>query len=256
MGTLEMMGDEGGTVASVAAMARDYRQAFHGDRVDSYEVQCAPLHEILAASNVSWIDLWSLDVEGDEHIALETMDWHIPVYAIIVETSGQNIEREHLVRALLRFHGFERLRGIGNMNELWINRKYETLKTIIISSASPNYSPPIVLSPTAAAVATDFWNTLTGDIQFDGDCHLTLYEQAVLEFNGFRPAVDISTAISSNTAQVWENPNWNQLQKARHRYAKSQKKAKARPSKSAVRLRARGDRSADTILGKAPTFQY
>ena len=66
------------------------------------KVPCQPLSYILKKSNLKYIDLFSLDVEGAELHCLNTMDWSIPVGLIVVETD-QNKEE---IDFKLKEHGF------------------------------------------------------------------------------------------------------------------------------------------------------
>ena len=66
------------------------------------KVPCQTLSSILKKSNLKYIDLWSLDVEGSELHCLNTMDWSIPIGLIVVE-NNQNKEE---IDFKLKEHGF------------------------------------------------------------------------------------------------------------------------------------------------------
>lgn len=65
------------------------------------KVPCQPLSSILKNSNLKYIDLWSLDVEGAELHCLNTMDWNVPVGLIVVE----NNENKEEIDFKLKEHG-------------------------------------------------------------------------------------------------------------------------------------------------------
>jgi FkbM family methyltransferase len=99
---------------------------WHRDNnVQVIKVPAMRLDTILHDAGVRHIDLWSLDIEGSEYEALETMDWSISVYLIYMEMQNPgNKERCH---ATLRANGFTLIREYG-INEVWVNpahrRKY------------------------------------------------------------------------------------------------------------------------------------
>ena len=100
--------------------------AWHrGNNVQVIKVPSKRLDTILHDAGVRHIDLWSLDVEGSEYEALETMDWSISVYLIYMEM--QNLDRKERCHSILRANGFNLVRLYG-INEVWINpvhrRKY------------------------------------------------------------------------------------------------------------------------------------
>jgi FkbM family methyltransferase len=100
--------------------------SWHRDNnVHVIKVPSKRLDTILNEAGVRHIDLWSLDVEGSEYEALETMDWSISVYMIYMEM--QNPDRKERCHATLRANGFTLIREYG-INEVWVNpahrRKY------------------------------------------------------------------------------------------------------------------------------------
>lgn len=100
--------------------------AWHrGKNVQVIKVPSKRLDTILHDAGIKHIDLWSLDIEGSEYEALETMDWSIPVYLIYMEM--QDPGRKERCHSTLRANGFTLVREYG-INEVWINpthrRKY------------------------------------------------------------------------------------------------------------------------------------
>jgi FkbM family methyltransferase len=84
------------------------------------------LSEILKNENIKYIDLFSLDVEGAELEVLETMDWDIPVYLIVIEISAWGKAGKEMVekcRQLLTKNNFT-LDLKNGLDEVWINNNY------------------------------------------------------------------------------------------------------------------------------------
>lgn len=103
-------------------MESEFRNFHHGKQSD-YLVKSVPLRDIIKKSNIKYIDFMSIDVEGGELIVLETMDWSIPVYIIIIELDDRNNEKDEKCRNLLKEKGFTFDRALGN-NDIWINKNY------------------------------------------------------------------------------------------------------------------------------------
>ena len=99
-------------------------------KLDKTKVEIVPtrkLADILQESGVTYIDFWSLDVEGGELEVLQSMNWNIPVYIICMEVSawgefGQM--RVEQCRNILRKRGFENDGKRYGLDELWINKTY------------------------------------------------------------------------------------------------------------------------------------
>ena len=76
---------------------------------EEINVKVKKLSDILRDDNIKYLDVLSLDVEGAELEVLQTMDWNIPVYLIIIETSAWGKQGEEMVnkcRILLSSKGF------------------------------------------------------------------------------------------------------------------------------------------------------
>ena len=99
----------------------------HIDHIKNYStnnlIDAVPFKEILYTDNIKYIDILSIDVEGAEHAILETMDWSIPVYVIIIELDENNKEKDELCKNILRERGFEFNKKI-HISEFWINKNY------------------------------------------------------------------------------------------------------------------------------------
>jgi hypothetical protein len=88
-----------------------------------YEVPGIPIKNILNKENIEYIDIFFIDVEGGEQIVLETMDWTIPVYLIIIEMHNIDIEKDNNCRSILKNNNFTYYNTIC-CNEIWINNNY------------------------------------------------------------------------------------------------------------------------------------
>ena len=103
-------------------MESEFRDFHHGKNPD-YLVDSVPIRDIIKKSNIKYIDFMSIDVEGGELVVLETMDWSIPVYIIIIELDDRNKEKDEKCRDLLKEKGFTFDRALGS-NDIWINKNY------------------------------------------------------------------------------------------------------------------------------------
>ncbi len=90
---------------------------------NTYEVDTIEFFKLLHKSNLKYIDVLSIDVEGGELNVLETMDWSIPVYIIIIELDGENQEKDDKCKNILLSNGFEFITRINN-NDFFINKYY------------------------------------------------------------------------------------------------------------------------------------
>jgi FkbM family methyltransferase len=88
-----------------------------------YYVKCSPIRDIIQDSGLKYIDIFSIDVEGGEKAVLETFDFNIPVYIIIIELDGHNKEKDQDCREILLKHGFSFNIRV-NINEFWVNKNY------------------------------------------------------------------------------------------------------------------------------------
>jgi hypothetical protein len=88
-----------------------------------YDVRGIPIKNILNKENIKYIDIFFIDVEGGEKIVLETMDWTIPVYLIVIEMHNIDVEKDNNCRNILKNNNFIYYNTIC-VNEIWINNNY------------------------------------------------------------------------------------------------------------------------------------
>lgn len=117
---VEMFVSEQPLVSSVVShTSSEFKDRWHQDS-SLLTVPSKPLHEILKQSDINYIDLFSIDVEGCEHEVLQTMDWNIPIYVIIIESYHPNWEQ---CKAILQQQHFVHIQT-HKKNDVWINNDY------------------------------------------------------------------------------------------------------------------------------------
>eukprot|EP00756_Hemistasia_phaeocysticola_P051956 Hpha_TRINITY_DN2713_c0_g1::TRINITY_DN2713_c0_g1_i1::g.110454::m.110454 len=100
-------GPVGGDIALAPPRFKDrYWKKDWRDQV--VKVPCAPLHDILRSQRVTFVDLFSLDVEGSEEQVLRSFDWSIPVRVWVIEMDGHNLTKNQAVRDMLLSNGYRR----------------------------------------------------------------------------------------------------------------------------------------------------
>lgn len=110
---------ENDAVSSVKKNTTDeFFKTWHSDKTNIIKVPSMRLDHLLQMAGVKRIDFWSLDVEGSEYEALETMDWSIPVYLICIEK--QKPQRKNQCDQILGANGFKFIEILEH-NEIWIN---------------------------------------------------------------------------------------------------------------------------------------
>ena len=118
-GTVRFYGGRKHTRAGIAEHLRpDAREGYASSNKPAYEVPCQPFHAMLAAAGFgrggrrgSVIDFASVDIEGAEHIVLETMDYRIAVRVWLIELFEEDEEsrkKAKVVASLLESHGYRR----------------------------------------------------------------------------------------------------------------------------------------------------
>jgi FkbM family methyltransferase len=124
-GIVEFIGTAA-TAGMLDTMSEEHKAHHFWDkqRKHVYEVQCSRLDVILKDVGVTHLDFWSLDVEGAELVAMQTMDWTIPVQVVVVELDGKNKEKDEACRDVFRSKGFK-LKGYIRQNDLWFDPHYE-----------------------------------------------------------------------------------------------------------------------------------
>lgn len=110
------------TAGLVETMASSFRDYHHKNKNrNTYKVPGVPIKNL--TKELKFIDLFSIDVEGGELVVLETVDWSIPIYIIVIELDGQNKVKDDKCREILKSQGFTYDITMGG-NEFWVNKNY------------------------------------------------------------------------------------------------------------------------------------
>ena len=103
-------------------MGDDFHANYNKGETEYY-VDAEPFGDILNKSHLKYVDLMTIDVEGGELMALETMDWSIPVYVIVIECHAVHEEKNEKCRNVLLSQGFVMMNHFCG-NEFWVNPSY------------------------------------------------------------------------------------------------------------------------------------
>lgn len=88
------------------------------------KIKTKKLSDIFKEQNISYIDFFSLDVEGGELDILKTIDWNkISMYLICIELDDNNLDRNNECRKILSENGFI-FQVKMCINEFWVNPNY------------------------------------------------------------------------------------------------------------------------------------
>lgn len=124
-GEIEFVGNNalGGIVDSM------HEKHYYGwglNHQSTYKVKSKPMYHILdevsKVYELKKIDFLSLDVEGGELEVLETLNWQIPIYVILIEMS-HNTEKNKQCRNILQNNNFSFECELG-CNEVWVNKNF------------------------------------------------------------------------------------------------------------------------------------
>ena len=118
---IKFLGD-GATAGASDLMTENFKKSWHKQSYEYY-VDGIPFCKILEKSNIKYIDLLSIDVEGGELMVMETMNWNIPVYIVLIELDNHNPDKDKKCREILKSNGFI-FHNKMFINEFWINPNY------------------------------------------------------------------------------------------------------------------------------------
>jgi len=110
------------TAGIIDTMSEEFKNHWHKNS-NEYFVEGQPFKDILQKSDIKYIDLLSIDVEGAELIVLKTFDFNIPVYVIVIELDNHTPEKDQECRHILQTNGFTFKKRFC-INEFWINESY------------------------------------------------------------------------------------------------------------------------------------
>ena len=154
-GSLDIV-DSGASSAAVDMGAtKDFVYRWNGGNADKVRartkrVACAPLSHILARAQLSAVTFFSLDVEGQEHQVLRTIDWTRFSFGVMIielpcAPNARNGTEAALARTLLRNQGYAFLAFQGGMNEIWYNPhlRWANASAAKVRRSLPDHSGPI-----------------------------------------------------------------------------------------------------------------
>tara|TARA_R100000322_G_scaffold44513_1_gene27834 strand:- start:372 stop:1130 length:759 start_codon:yes stop_codon:yes gene_type:complete len=115
-----------GTLKNLTLNAREGAPISYGDqKYEPYMVSGRQMSSILQESELKYIDLFFIDVEGSEIDVIKTMDWSIPVYVICIEMHSYKCRQKEQeeIRSILKQQGFTYKKKIAE-DEIWVNDSY------------------------------------------------------------------------------------------------------------------------------------
>ena len=105
-------------------MSNDHLNMWFSKNIETYTVETDTLSSICLQNNITYIDLFSLDVEGGELEVLHTIDFtKVEIYVICIELSNKKGEHEQKCREFLLQKGFTFKQRM-TINEFWVNEQY------------------------------------------------------------------------------------------------------------------------------------
>ena len=84
------------------------------------------LTSIIKSTDISYIDLLSLDVEGHEYEVLQSWDFSVPIYIILIEQLEENKDKNKLCREILEKNCYTYSESISENNDIYINNSLVT----------------------------------------------------------------------------------------------------------------------------------
>jgi FkbM family methyltransferase len=102
-----------------------------------YLVKGEKFSDILKNSNINRIDFLTIDVEGGELAVLETMDFGIPVYVVVLETHEGQASTS--CRKILQENGFVFDRHFC-LNDVWYNPNYPYVTSVYEPREMPEFN--------------------------------------------------------------------------------------------------------------------
>jgi FkbM family methyltransferase len=121
---LEFLSSGNGPVSCIKQNAADgFINSWHKNST-IIKVKTITLSNIFKEHNITYIDFFSLDVEGSELDVLQTINWdNISIYLICIELDNHNIEKNKQCRQILIDNGFI-FQTKMCINEFWLNPNY------------------------------------------------------------------------------------------------------------------------------------
>jgi FkbM family methyltransferase len=74
---------------------------------ETLKIKPKKLTDIIKQTNITYFDYMSLDCEGHELDVLESWDFSIPIYIIIIEMSNYNLEKENKIYEIMKHNHYK-----------------------------------------------------------------------------------------------------------------------------------------------------
>jgi FkbM family methyltransferase len=74
---------------------------------ETLKIKPKKLTDIIKQTNITYFDYMSLDCEGHELDVLESWDFSIPIYIIIIEMSNYNLEKENKIYEIMKHNNYK-----------------------------------------------------------------------------------------------------------------------------------------------------
>lgn len=106
---------------AVSTLAMSQLKNWRFGRTKSIYIKPTTLTSIIKSTDISYIDLLSLDVEGHEYEVLQSWDFSVPIYLILIEQLEANKDQNKLCREILEKNGYRYVESIAGDNDIYIN---------------------------------------------------------------------------------------------------------------------------------------
>lgn len=104
-------------------MSESFLNHWHKNSIERV-VESRKLSDILNENQITYVDFFSLDVEGGELDVLKSIDWNkVSFYIICIEMDNHNQTKNNACREILLNNGFKRVFKMC-INEFWVNPSY------------------------------------------------------------------------------------------------------------------------------------
>jgi FkbM family methyltransferase len=106
---------------AVSTLAMSQLKNWRFGSTTSIYIKPRTLTSIIKSTDILYIDLLSLDVEGHEYEVLQSWDFSVPIYLILIEQLEANKDKNKLCREILEKNGYRYVESIAGDNDIYIN---------------------------------------------------------------------------------------------------------------------------------------
>tara|TARA_B100000073_G_C23384830_1_gene432574 strand:- start:150 stop:587 length:438 start_codon:yes stop_codon:yes gene_type:complete len=105
-------------------MSESFLKKWHKNSIERI-IESRKLCDVLNENKITYVDFFSLDVEGGELDVLKSIQWDkVSFYIICIEMDKHNPDKNDACRDILLENGFKMEKKIC-INEFWINPDYD-----------------------------------------------------------------------------------------------------------------------------------